>query len=384
MGIGTFLGYLVGRRDAILTVAACPQALWLGLVFVLSAGFAREYDGEDLLHEPWHVVLPLGASLLSSSILFLVSYGIARGRGAGAPGILRAYRSFLTLFWLTAPLAWLYAIPYERFLSPFEAVQTNLLTLAVVSAWRVILMVRVLQVLMGFSLFSAGCIVLAFADVLVLILLQTLPFPLIEIMGGVRLSASEQLLKSTAQNACLWGFCTGPIWLVGFIVAASTTRPRWAPIPTSLAPVRTELWVLAALSIAVWAVALPFTQPEQMARKRVERLFAHGKLEEALAQMSTHGPGDFPPNWNPPPRSVNLIRDIDLVVRLMNALTDQPQALWVRELYVVKLHSPRRLGPLRLLQDSSSGRAAQPPRCRPRTLAGRQRPRPRTGADPAR
>jgi hypothetical protein len=166
-----------------------------------------------------------------------------------------------------------------------------------------------------------------------------LPFPLIEIMGGVRLSASEQLLKSTAQTACLWGFCTGPIWLVGFIVAASTTRPRWAPIPTSLAPVRTELWVLAALSIAVWAVALPFTQPEQMARKRVERLFAHGKLEEALAQMSTHGPGDFPPNWNPPPRSVNLIRDIDLVVRLMNALTDQPQALWVRELYVVKLRS---------------------------------------------
>jgi len=35
----------------------------------LLPAFAREYDGEDLLHEPWHLLLPLVASLATSFIL---------------------------------------------------------------------------------------------------------------------------------------------------------------------------------------------------------------------------------------------------------------------------------------------------------------------------
>ena len=33
------------------------------------------------------------------------------------PGICRAYLSFLAVYWMTAPLAWLYGVPYEQFLS---------------------------------------------------------------------------------------------------------------------------------------------------------------------------------------------------------------------------------------------------------------------------
>ena len=69
MRVFTLIQYLCGNRQAIAEVVNCRHAVWLGLLFVFSAGFAREFDGEDLLHEPWHVALPLGASLLTSFLL---------------------------------------------------------------------------------------------------------------------------------------------------------------------------------------------------------------------------------------------------------------------------------------------------------------------------
>lgn len=70
MRLVTWLNYLLGRTRAILEIARCEAALWIGLLFALSAGFAREYDGEDLWHEPWHLAVPLVASL--SRILALL------------------------------------------------------------------------------------------------------------------------------------------------------------------------------------------------------------------------------------------------------------------------------------------------------------------------
>jgi hypothetical protein len=75
MDIGTLLRYLVGDRQAILKIAADRRAIGLGFLFVLSAAFAREYDGKDLLHEPWHLAIPLVVSLIASYLLFGLTYG---------------------------------------------------------------------------------------------------------------------------------------------------------------------------------------------------------------------------------------------------------------------------------------------------------------------
>lgn len=75
MGIGTLLRFLIGSRSAMGAIAAHPRAWLIGLMFVLSAGFAREYDNEDLLHDPWYLLVPLAASLGSSFLLFCVLYG---------------------------------------------------------------------------------------------------------------------------------------------------------------------------------------------------------------------------------------------------------------------------------------------------------------------
>jgi hypothetical protein len=68
MQIRTLFFYLIGKSQAIIEIAGDKRAVWLGILFVLSAGFARDYDGEDLLHEPWHLTIPFAASLLTSLI----------------------------------------------------------------------------------------------------------------------------------------------------------------------------------------------------------------------------------------------------------------------------------------------------------------------------
>src|SRR5262245_2996220 len=199
MRIATLFRYLIGDRGAILTIAGSRQALGVGLLFVLSAGFAREYDGQDLLHEPWHLLVPLAASLASSFVLFSVAYGVAVFKGVAVRPFLRRYGSFLGLFWMTAPLAWLYAIPYARFLGAANAMRANLLTLGVVSAWRVALMVRVLMVVLHHSFPAAFCLVLTFADAVALTLLTFLPVRLFDIMAGIRLSEGEIVLREVSQ-----------------------------------------------------------------------------------------------------------------------------------------------------------------------------------------
>ncbi len=159
MTIGTVLRYLIGNRTAIMDIANCPSALGVGLLLVLSAGFAREYDGEDLRAEPWHLLIPVAASLVTSFILFLLTFMKVLAQDSPPPRFFKAYGAFLALYWMTAPLAWLYAIPYERFLPDPQAVKANLWTLALVAAWRVVLMIRVVSVLMvtEFSKPSSWC-----------------------------------------------------------------------------------------------------------------------------------------------------------------------------------------------------------------------------------
>jgi hypothetical protein len=339
MGIGTLVRYLIGDREAILAIAGSRHALWLGLLFVLSAGFARDYDGEDLLAEPWHLLIPLGASLASSFVLFTLAYGVACCRGERWGALLPHYLSFLGLFWLTAPLAWLYAIPYERFLGPVASVQANLTTLGVVSAWRVALMVRVLVVALGYRALAAICLVMLFADAVALPLLQFAPVPLINVMGGIRMTESEKVVQGAALSVFLLGSCSLPFWLLATIFTAPIGRPGWQVPASPAAPPRPSLVGLAVLAVVIWFPVLPFTQPEQQRRRQVERLYQAGDVEGAIALMMQHGPAAFPPHWDPPPRvsggwAGNYIPEVLDLLEHLDTI-DAPD--WVRAVYLEKI-----------------------------------------------
>ncbi len=341
MSITTLLGYMIGRRKAILDIAAAPGATWLGLLFVMSAGFAREYDGEDLLAAPWHLLLPLGVSLVLSLVLFGVLV-IPAGwrRGAVKGNFWGHYAVLLRLFWMTAPLAWLYAIPFERFCSAAEATEANLWILGIVSLWRVLLMARVVSVVYGANLVATAMLVLLFADTVALTALRLAPLPVVSIMGGIRLSESEQIIQATAFLVVFFGGVSWPIWALGTIVVLVRRLPRWRFVVdeegVELQVVSRSLWVLAVLAIVGWLPVLFVTQPEQQLRRQVERGLRGGEIRESLLRMSEHVREEFPPHWEPPPRIGYGERSPKMDDVLLE-MTTANVAPWVRTIFIDKM-----------------------------------------------
>jgi hypothetical protein len=371
MSIGTLFRYLIGNRDAILTKAADRRYLGVGFLFVLSAALAREYDGKDLLHEPWHLFIPVGASLAASLLLSLLVLSLTFRHLSGVWGFMRLYLSMLGLFWMTAPLAWIYAIPFERFMTPVEAMRANLWCLALVSVWRVLLMMRVIQVLTGCGWFTAVAVVMFFADVVAFVAgaLIPMPIPLFLYMGGVRITPEMAFVRHVKADLLFWGGCSLPVWIIGYVVAVARAKGN-LPVASSNLSVPTSkiagLWILAFGSLAIWLPILPFTQREQLLKTQVENALEEGRIADALAIMSAHRQEDFPPHWEPPPRlnfSSNAFRyepyedpaevfslavldeseipeigsDFNLQIDVWEALADSSEESWYRRIYVKRL-----------------------------------------------
>lgn len=347
MNASTLFRYLLGSREAILAVASSRWSLLIGAIFVLSAGLAREYDGEDLLHEPWHALRPLGASIASGTLLFLIVHGAAmlrRHKSEGAPPpFFRAYRTFLSLFWMTAPMAWLYAVPYERFMNPPDAVSLNLWTLTLVATWRVLLMTRVISVVYGIGHVSAFFLVMLFADIVVFAVVTLVPTPVFDIMGGVRHSARDAIIAGTTFWFTILSVLTAPIWILGSLVSACRLVPRWPDLSTPTDSKNSRgLLVLAVCSVLAFAPLLVVSQPEQIRKRETERLLMSGRVREALAMMSASQQSDYPPHWEPPPIHSRRVYEPGWRA-LIAAMKAEPQSVWVRDIYLPKIDESLRL-----------------------------------------
>lgn len=357
--------FLLGDRRAILDVAATRLAWMVGLVFVLSAGLAREYDHEDLLREPWHALLPLGASLVTATILHAIIRAVSWWRsGTGWPRR-GGYLSFLGLYWATAPLAWLYAIPVERFLPVEDAVAANLWLLGIVSLWRVLLMSRVVQVVWHCHAGEAVTVVGFFAVAVAMAALFLTPIPVLSIMGGIELAPAEAMLAATTFFTGLFLFLSAPFWLVAFLaVFAWRRRPggSWTPDPafaSGALPVARSLWVASSAAVAAGLALLPLTQPEQWLRREVERALRGGDPSAALRLMAGHARADFPPHWDPPPRTSFGERSPRLT-DVIEAIAAVDPPAWVRDTFFAKLPNAEQLhssgGSLQRLDDDDLAR----------------------------
>lgn len=331
--------FLIGKRDAIIVVANNHWLLLLGGLFCLSAGFAREYDGDDLLHEPWHLGVPLAASLVTSFALYGLLYLAAWRHAETRPRFAANYGRFLSLYWMTAPLALLYALPVEQFLSEVDAMRANLWLLAIVAAWRVVLITRCASVLFGAGFVAVLMIVMLFADTLVLVILSFTPLPIFNIMGGIRLTESESLILGAAFLVKAVGLVTLPIWVLGAIVVFANTESKWTPLAFELRVqqgVGRSLWALAMGAILIWAIVLPYSQPPQQLRRLVAERFEQKDLAGALRLMAEHNRSDFPATWNPPPWP-GYGQDEPPLSLVLTSLLESDVRGWVRDLYVGKL-----------------------------------------------
>jgi hypothetical protein len=245
--------YLIGRRAAILEIASTPACLGVGALLVLSAGLARNYDKPELWSQPWRLLGPFAASLAISGVLFLVAYGLALGRGLARHRFVKVYGSFLSLYWATAPLAWFYGIPFERFLNPLDATRANLWVLGLVSVWRVALMVRALSVLMNVSALAVFPVVLAVADAIAWMALVFSPVPIIQIMGGT--DPRADLISNVAFLILILGTLSFPVWLVWSALALPTWHPVWNVPEPQPARRAKRLMLFACASLVAWALA---------------------------------------------------------------------------------------------------------------------------------
>lgn len=333
----TLWRFLRGEREAILEIAPAKGMLNIGVLFVLSATLAREYDGVDLLAEPWHLLLPLAASLITSFLLFSLLFGVGEARGIGSVPFGPTYLRFLGLYWMTAPLAWLYAIPVESFLPPPQAMLANLGLLGVVSAWRVWLMTRVVQALFNAGTAAAWSVVMLFADAVALVAIAVMPKPVIAIMGGISHTDAEiAILNATllVGFACVVSL---PVWLLSTgAVAVLGKKWEFAVVDSARTgrPARGLQW-FAAGSVAAWLVVLPITQPQQRLARRVDSDLRAGKISEALGVMAAHNRSDFPARWDPPPH-VGYGEKTPAILDVMEAVLETDAPAWVRSIFIVK------------------------------------------------
>jgi hypothetical protein len=237
---------------------------------------------------------------------------------------------------MTAPLAWLYAIPYERFQSPADAVQANLLTLGLVALWRVVLMIRVVSVLGGYGPLAAGFLVMAFADAVALVAIFLLPMPVIDVMGGLRHTDSESVILGVSILVKLSGILSAPVWAIGALTVWIRWDPDWR-VPTDQPRRQTArgMWALAVASVVIWFLVLPWTQREQRLRTKAELGLKAGRIAEALEFMSAHEQSDFPPQWDVPPR-VGYGEKRPHILDVMEEILARPPAPWVRTVYLEK------------------------------------------------
>jgi hypothetical protein len=347
----TLFWFLLGDSAAIEAVAVDPWAPWVGLALAATTGLARHYDNKDLLRQPWFLVLPAAAALALASVMFGVLCLVLLLKGRSPPAFLPGWWSLLGLFLCTAPFAWVYAIPYQRFLSLGGTVRAKLTTLGVVATARVLLMSRVVTVLLNDRTPGSLFFVLMVADAVALVALWVTSIPntaqstpqVFTGMGGIGPQIADKKQDQFATGVAVGVGCIGvvlmPLWVAGVCVAPLSAA-HWQGLlagATPVAPPAPVMWALPAVALLGFLGLALRTQPAQWRRSRVEQRLRSGRVEEALAELSALGPAVFPPHWQPPP--VANFREPPTLLTAVRAVLDTQPAEWVRSLYLTRFEA---------------------------------------------
>ena len=341
MSAAVWVRYLLGEGRAIRETAENRSAIWTGIGLVFLTSFARNYDQTFIGESPFKWLFgSLLFSLVSGSFLYAVVYGgLARWRmgyrTGGRPGFWSAWPEFMGLFWMTAPIAWLYAIPVERFRDPVSAAKANVFLLATVSLWRVLLMTRVLQCLTTVPFLVALCWVLLTAAVEVLFVFVFgggFAQAIVRGMGGLRNSPAEEILfraTGTAFAAALW---VAPIAFVLSLALRLPQTPK--PLPDAChGGFRAVPLVVAAL---FWMAVSIVPQIELARNVAVEKLLSAGQPREALDFLARHRSEDFAPARMLPPKSFEYSVFKELPACFQTVQPGDPA--WVRALLLQRLN----------------------------------------------
>jgi hypothetical protein len=287
----TIVLFLLGNRRAIQKVAASPLALVLGGLFIIAAGLARNYDHHILKDEPLWILGPIGMSLFSSLFIFGFIRVFGRLRSEGHRG--RNYRAFLSCFVMTAPLAWLYGIPFEQHTDLLTATKANFVILLLVSVWRLALTVRFTSVLFNFSPARAFTLVTIPASFEMVVATFFKSISIVGIMGGMRLSESDRFLREATGTVTFGSLI---LFASAVLMTLATSRGDargWTKPPKTSKP-SVASWILAVGVIGLWSFIAIKPQTRLQNRQTIRELIGNKDFEGASDFLNTRTRDDFP------------------------------------------------------------------------------------------
>ncbi|MEZ5329780.1 MAG: hypothetical protein R3F19_32430 [Verrucomicrobiales bacterium] len=340
----TVLNFQFGNEEAIWKVARSRSAFWTGLVLVLITSIPRNYDQLAISeHTVRWIFGPLAFSLISGTWTYFVAYrsstaaGVLRSQSGRQP--LRAdWMSFMTLFWMTAPIAWLYAIPVERFLNVEAAARANVTLLAIVAGWRVILMSRVLSVVCNLDYICAlaWVLVATSAEVFALGFFGgALSNAIMAGMAGMRMSPAEDVINTALANATLGSV---PAFLLAITVVGGCQSRQGEVEPLPEQQSSKMPWTLLAVAAGLWIAIAVWPQLQAGRSAKVDQLVAAGRYEEALAFLNSRSASDFAPGRELAPKAYELEIYEQLPAMIHCATSDGAKtAPWVWERLLQKL-----------------------------------------------
>ena len=332
-----WLSLLWGDADAIRQIADNPWSLAIGAILVLSAALARSYRRHDFILKPVVLLIPFAASA-AAAYGFCVLLVLTTGRR----DFLGSFPVWIAVFWATAPLAWMYGLPVERWTTPLGAIQARLLLLALVSIARVAITICALDVLTHCGLAASFFEVLLFGDLFLLGALwfarprgHENPPQLFTGMGSMspRAPRDVQLLRSIAWKITAVAAATFPIWLIGVLITTgasanwSVPRMQAAQTPTS------ATWAVALGAVLAWNLLSLAPQRRLRRAGMIEVIVDAGDYALAADLLCTSRAGDFPPDWMFPPAGRFSGEGTRQFLGMLAAVSARPSPPWVRLAY---------------------------------------------------
>ncbi len=189
--LATLFRQLTLRLDATQYAALGRREALIGLELAWIAGIGRYWDHPSAGFAQRSGVGSVIYVFALSALLWLM----LRPMGAHR----REYWNVVAMVGLTSPLAWLYALPVERWTEVESAIGLNLGFLAVVAAWRLLLLARYLSVGCGLPWWSAlACTLLPLSAIVTALSLFSLERVVLDAMAGLRREgAAERILEAT-------------------------------------------------------------------------------------------------------------------------------------------------------------------------------------------
>lgn len=326
--------FLVGNRGAIERIAGSWWSLLVAAVLVVSGGIARNYDHLDLLRNPEWLYGPFVASFITSLLVFAVVFPYLRLRKVRVKGV--GYLSFMCVYWMTAPCAWLYAIPVESFTDLVTATRWNIAFLAIVSVWRVFLVTRALVVLTGAGALTSLTAVLFPASAFMCAASLLKGISLVGIMGGVRLPPHTELLVTASNTLCYLSFWTGVLLLLCMCVAVASGLRGVAerPLPWRTEQVPRRALMVAGACVVVGLIAVVPVQVKVQRNHRLETLIEGENYRAAIDYASGFERRDFSGIHYLPPDPFLLGSGNRHHYQGLLAEIDGSEPAWLREVWL--------------------------------------------------